>query len=155
MSRLFGHFIALAMSMNNEELNGIVVYWHLWPCYEKVQGRLMQVGMEIELDGSHSSDPNHIAPGCNQCRDLSEALQRFATGIAQRALRGMENQLWCSVDMPRSAVVHSPRLGERWYVPVTLTLQSRNARERVEDHDMPRALAEIKRALLEKGFLER
>ena len=110
--------------------------------------------MEVELDGSHSSDPNHIAPGCRQCRRLSGALERFAASIAQRSLSGMEKRWSCSVDVPRTAVVASPRLGERWYVPVTLTLKSRE-RERPEDADMARALAEIKRALLERGFLER
>jgi hypothetical protein len=142
------------MIMKNEELEGTEVFWHLWPCYDMVQDKWVQVGMEVELDGSHSSDPNHIAPGCCQCRQLSCELERFAASVARRSLSGMENRLCCTVDVPRTAVVTSPRLGERWYVPVTITLKSRE-RERPEDADMTRALAQIKRALLERGFLER
>jgi hypothetical protein len=57
------------------------VCWDVWPENEVVDGKVRQVGFELELSGTHPPEVKNPSPGCHYCHDVFNALFRIAECI--------------------------------------------------------------------------
>lgn len=94
------------------------VFWQLWPQFEQTHGERHLVGFEVELIGSHPSDP-HLDPGCPKCRNVRTVLLLIADLLPREARRG-ENCLMYDVDSHSNSILRLPALGNRSAVSVSV-----------------------------------
>ena len=59
--------VSLALQSSVSEY---AVFYELWPQFAARGGERQQLGLEVELIGSHTSDVNHIDPACPMCSRL-------------------------------------------------------------------------------------
>jgi len=57
------------------------VCWDVWPEKEIMDGKVRQIGFELELAGTHPPEVKNPSPGCLYCHDVFSALLRIAEHI--------------------------------------------------------------------------
>ena len=57
------------------------VCWEVWPESAMVDGRVRQIGFELELSGTHPQEVKNPSPGCHYCKQVFGALLRIAEHI--------------------------------------------------------------------------
>lgn len=153
----FGRILAEVEEMNTQKSTQLEIVWHMWPIHDMVHGRLVQVGIELELAGSHCADPGHIDPGCTGCRRLGTALHRLASEVAEKCLDGTGTTLRCSVHALHCAAVQLPHQGDRWFVPVNVEIRDcpKIATAPGGASALTDVLGRFRRALQERGVNEK
>lgn len=100
---------SLSAAEVNWALKGLVhaynVSFQLWPEYNCENGERRQIGTEVELLGSHTSDPAHLNPSCCQCHHVRAALALLAKHAVSVA--DQKRSLLCHIAYPSSIVYTS------------------------------------------------
>ena len=127
------------------------VFWQFWPQFEQIHGERRMVGFEVELIGSHTSDLNHVDPGCAACRHVRSVLLSIAD-LMPGELGLSRNSLTYNVDSHSNSIVCLPALGNRSAVWVSLYVSSSRANGQSFETDL---LTEIKNFLNRWGIHQR
>lgn len=105
--------------------SGYGLFWQLWPQYDVADGERRGVGLEVELIGSHASDPDHVDPACPICRRVRCVLLGIADLMLNEAIPN-RNCFICDIDSHSNSIVCLPALGNRSAVSVSINLYWRN-----------------------------
>ena len=115
------------------------IFWQSWPQFENANGEHRQVGIELELIGTHASDLNHIDPSCPICRRVRSVLLE----IADRVLTGAvltQNILSHMVDSHSNSILCLPGLGNRSAVSVSVYIYWNGTNGQSSDTDLLTAI---------------
>ncbi len=143
---------AVTNAKRNDWLNGFAVFWHMWPYRTVIDREVRQIGFELELIGSHCVDPNHLNPGCPQCRRVRSALLVVAEHLANHVFPNLQESLTYDIDPHPTSVVYS---ANRACVTVSIIVMRRHAFDRpidVSDNFVP---GSVKQSMAELGIAER
>ena len=127
------------------------VFWQFWPQFEQKHGERRLVGFEVELIGSHTSDLNHVDPGCPACRHVRSVLLSIAELILGELTLG-RNLLTYSIDSHSSSILCLPALGNRSAVWVSIYFSLNRANGQSFETDL---LDEVKTFLNRSGIHQR
>ena len=131
------------------------VCWDVWPENEIVDGKLRQIGFELELSGTHPPEVKNPSPGCHYCHDVFSALLR----IAEHILPSNSGQLSKFDVSPYEQIIrYSRRRGLRPDVSLSIHIVHRQLGpvdecEQHSLHEMERRLAGL--GVSEGGWLQR
>lgn len=135
-----------------EELVGQYhIVLQVWPQYSFLGCQRVQIGFELELIGSHSSDPNHLNPTCTKCVGVRAALRRIAGHIILHGSCGDDARYTFELFDHPTSILCSPRYGNRPAVNVSINVEFRSGSLPRED----RLLSQLKRQLSVLGIHER
>ena len=95
------------------------VFWQFWPQFEQTHGERRLVGFEVELIGSHTSDPNHLDLSCPACRHVRSVLLAIAD-LMPGELTHSGNSLTYNIDSHSNSIICMPALGNRSAVWVSI-----------------------------------
>lgn len=128
-------------------------FLHVWQAHAPNNGTGRESAIEVELVGSHTSDPSHLDPSCPACRRLRSEL----LAIAQEAVRRVASAASAGVTFDFYAdptcIVCSPGDGQRPCVTVSIYMSSRS--DSSAQNGFPAAVAQIRKALGALGVRER
>ena len=125
------------------------IFFQFWPRFAGSNGERRMVGTEIELVGSHSSNPNHFDPGCPMCRHVRYALLTIANEIVEHT--GLTSRgFMVDIDSHANLILILPALGSRSLATISLNISWNNGND-LE----PEVLSDIKRFLSENGIHQR
>ncbi len=131
------------------------VFWHVWPQHAIVDGERRQIGVELELMGSHTADPSHLDPDCPECCRVRFALIRIAEYLIRDVLTGMQEPLGCEIDPHSTCIISSPGLQNRPYVSVSILITNGGGVSDCKPVTDKFALIAVKESLSEFGIPER
>jgi hypothetical protein len=127
-------------------------FLHVWPVCVPGNGVGRESAVEVELIGSHTSDPSHLDPSCPACRRLrSELLLIAQTGVQRVASASSASTFEIYADP--ACVVCSPHDGQR--PCVTISIYVRNRFDSSAQNGFSAAVVQIKQALSALGVRER
>jgi len=95
------------------------VFWQFWPQFEQTHDERRLLGFEVELIGSHTSDPNHVDPACPTCRHVRSGLLAIMD-LMLGELNLSRNSLTYNIDSHSNSIVCLPALGNRSAVWVSI-----------------------------------
>jgi hypothetical protein len=136
----------------NGWLNGFAVFWHVWPYRTVIDREVRQIGFELELMGSHCLDPNHLNPGCPQCRRVRSALLVVAKHLTDHVFPNLEESLTYDIEPHPTSVVYS---ANRACVTLSIIVMRRHAFDRAMDGSDNFVLGNVKKSMAELGITER
>ena len=132
-----------------EMLHEFGVFWHAWPVYVWVHGERRQIGVELELTGSHSQDPEHLDPDCAECQRVRSVLVAAAEHITERLSSAQQTQTSWEIEPHYSDIVSSPSLGYRPCVTVSICITQNDVGESPADLSDTPVVENLRRCLLE------
>lgn len=139
----------------NSEVQALVaeysVFWQLWPQFEQIHGERRLAGFEVELIGFHTSDLNHLDPGCPACRQVRSVLLAIADAMP-RETGFRRNYLTYNIDSHSNSILCLPALGNRSAVSVSIYVFWNWSNGRSPETDL---LSEIKAFLNGWGIHQR
>jgi len=122
-------------------------------CYEVrseeqvVDGKIMKVGFELQLYGTHDHGETRLTPGCERCVQTFEDLREIAEWIMPREERASRYEI-----EPYDSAPHlSPARKLRGEVVLTMRIVHRHAFFQPIDECEQLCLAEMKAKLIELG----
>lgn len=126
------------------------VFWQVWPQFDATGGERRLTGLEVELIGSHPSEP-HVDPACRMCRYV----RAFLLGIAEimtgeSALR--QDVLIYDLDSHSNSILCLPALGNRSAVSVSINISWSRATGPAFETDL---LSKIRTLLAKYGIHQR
>lgn len=127
------------------------VHWEVWPEYALDHGNLRQIGVEVELVGSHTSDPKHVNPTCPRCHEVRMALSEIADTIVARRAGNISNGLSWYTRAPDHSLILDARTGFRPLVSFSIVIQKQPLDENFSQDDAA-ALFVLKDDLAELGI---
>jgi hypothetical protein len=136
----------------NGALNNCAVFWHVWPYRTVIDREARQIGFELELIGSHCVDPNHLNPGCPQCRHVRSALLVVAEHLTNYVFPNLQQSLAYDIDSHSTSIVYS---ANRACVTVSIIVMHRQAFDHAIDLSDNFVLATVKQSMAELGIAER
>lgn len=122
-------------------------------CYEArpeerfVDGKIVKVGFELQLYGTHDDGETRLTPGCERCVQTFEDLREIAEWIMPQEERPSQYE----IEPYHSALHLSPTRKLRGEVVLTITIVHRRGFLQPIDECEQRCLAEMKRKLAELG----
>ncbi len=143
---------AVTIAKRNGWLNGFAVFWHVWPYRTVIDREVRQIGFELELMGSHCLDPNHLDPGCPQCRRIRSALIAVAEHLTNDVFPNIQESLTYDIDSHSTSVVC---WANRACATVSIIVMHRHAFDRAIDVSDTLVLGTIKQSMAELGIAER
>jgi len=123
----------------------------VWPEYLLVDGERRQVGFELELLGSHSSDTYDLDPICPMCKRARAALLAIAGSIVPRPLNAVRYE----IDTHSQSIMCAPRLGNRPFVTLSIHILHKHGFDQPIDACETDCLKQIRGHLEELGVRER
>ena len=139
----------------NEVMKQYTLFWKIWPEYVLVGSERRQVGFEVELIGSHSSDPSHIDPACAICHRVQHVLLLIAAATVEEIGHEAQDSVRYEITDDPQSVVCSPGWGNRACVAISIHI----LHKRGFDHPVSQAEADflesIRTHLLELGLSQR
>jgi hypothetical protein len=127
------------------------VFWQFWPQFEQTHDERRLVGFEVELIGSHTSDPNHVDPACTTCRHVRSVLLAIAD-LMLGEHNFSRNSLTYDIDSHSNSIVCLPALGDRSAVWVSIYVFLNRANGQSFETDL---LNEVKAFLNRWGIHQR
>lgn len=127
------------------------VHWEVWPEYTLDHGNLRQIGVEVGLVGSHTSDPKHVDPTCPRCHDVRLALSEIADMIVERRAGNITTRPCWRTRAPDHSLILDARTGFRPLVSFSIVLQKQRLDEQFNQDDTA-ALFVLKDDLAELGI---
>ena len=114
----------LSSTLEVETANNSIAGWsdcfvHVWPVSLTKDGERKTL-FEVEINGSHSSDPNHLDPSCPQCRRLRSMLYNIANRVVASISRDTRNSVVLEVYSDADRVVIPPQNGHQPAVVVSI-----------------------------------
>ncbi len=146
--------------METTELNLDVVstqyslFLKIWPEYVLAGSERRQVGFEVELIGSHCSDPSHIDPACAICHRVQRLLLGIAAAVAADG-RQARDSVRCEITHDPQSVVCSPGWGNRACVTVSIHILHKRGFDHLVSQAENDFLEGIRAHLLELGLPQR
>lgn len=123
------------------------VCWEVYKEQAVVNGRIREIGFELDLFGTHEPGVGHVAPGCEQCRRVQSALRR----IAERIVPHEERPSRYEVSIEGQSLTYSSRRRNRPDVSLTIRIVHRSGFEEPINECEVRCLTEMQHALSELG----
>lgn len=130
------------------------LFWKIWPEYVVLGSERRQVGFEVELIGSHSSDPNHIDPACTICHRVQHVLLLIAAAAVEDGHEAQDSVRHEITHDPQS-VVCSPGWGNRACVTVSIHILHKRGFDQLVSQAETDFLEGIRTHLLELGLSQR
>jgi hypothetical protein len=128
-------------------------FLHVWQAHVPNNGTARESAVEVELIGSHTSDPSHLDPSCPACRRLRSELLSIAQEAVQRVTSAASAGITFDVYAGPACIVCSPGDGQRPCVTVTIYVGSRSASS--AQNGFPAAVGQIRQALGVLGVRQR
>ena len=146
----------LSSTLEVETLDNSIAGWadcfvHVWPVSLTKDGE-RQTLFEVEINGSHSSDPNHIDPSCPQCRRLRSMLYNIATRVVASISSDVRNSVVLDVYSDVDRVVIPPQNGHQPAVVVSIGVHAVSTF--AETPEVVAVISELKAALGRFGIRE-
>lgn len=139
---------------SSEDLKELVrryrICYEVWPEYEMVGGQKSQIGLALELSGTHEPDIANPEAGCIHCRRIFAAMRDVAEAILppegrpSRYEQGPYDQ----------SIHHSHARGDRPDVSLTVRILHREDFHKPLDDCQERCLEEMLRNLKNLGASE-
>lgn len=150
------NLVASAVTLDLRELvNNFDIVFVLWPQYAPFDSERRQVGFEVELAGSHCSDPNHIDPSCPDCVRLRAGLFEIAEELIQRMSSSPEREVVSfKISSLSGSILYSPRFKNRPFVAASIHILHRQHYFQPIDRSETAALNRVKKLLAELGVRE-
>lgn len=127
------------------------VFWQLWPQFDVTGGERRQVGLEVELIGSHTPDLNHVDPACPMCHHVRSVLLGVADLLHKNGVFSRDS-LTYDIDSHSNSILCLPALGNRSAVWVSITISWGRADGYKFETDL---LSDIKASLANWGIHQR
>lgn len=128
-------------------------FLHVWQAHVPNNGTGSEPAAEVELIGSHTSDPSHLDPSCPACRRLRSELLSIAQKAVQRVASAVSAGITFDVYADPACIVCSPGDGQRPCVTVSIYVGTRSASS--AQNGFPAAVGQIRQALGALGVRER
>ena len=146
----------LSSTLEVETIDNAIAGWsdcfvHVWPVSLTKDGD-RKTTFEVEINGSHSSDPNHLDPSCPQCRRLRSMLFNIANRVVAGASTGARNSVVLDVYSDAARVVIPPQNGHQPAVVVSIGVHA--ASSFAETPEVAAVISELKTALGRFGIRE-
>ncbi len=123
------------------------VRYEVWPAEELVNGKVVKVGFELQLYGTHEHGETRLTPGCERCVQTFQDLREIADWIMPKEERASRYE----VEPYHSALSLSPTRGLRAEVVLTVKIVHRHGFFQPIDDCEQRCLAEMRTKLVELG----
>ena len=142
------------MSIAHRETVGLTdASLHVWPVHMPGKETEREGTIEVELIGSHTSDPSHLDPSCPACRCVRSALLSIAQTAVQRAASTQSRGTTFEIYADPACIVCSPRDGQRPCVTVSIYVSHRS--DASAQNGSSAAVSKIKEVLTAFGVHER
>ena len=126
------------------------VCYEVWPEFDMVEGHKRQIGLALELLGTHARDMEHPEAGCVHCRTVFSALRRIAEHILPSDHRPSRYEIG-----PYDQAIHQAHVRrDRADVSLTIRIFHREDFEKPLDECQTRCLSEMLRRLRDLGASE-
>ena len=102
------------------------IFLHVWPMSVPGNGVARESAVEVELIGSHTSDPSHLDPSCPACRDLRSELLSIAQTAVQQVASPESGATTFDIYADPARIVCSPGDGQRPCVTVSIYVRGRS-----------------------------
>ena len=126
------------------------VCWEVWPENVMADGKIRQIGFELELSGTHPPGVKNPNPGCHYCKEVFGALLRIAYHVLPPN-SGQPSQY--NIDPYKQRITYSRRRGSRPDVSLTIHIVHRQGFGPVDECEQ-RCLGEMERQLAALGVPE-
>jgi hypothetical protein len=136
----------------NTTLNGYFVGCNVWPVYIPINGERRQIGFEVELVGSHSTDPHHFHPGCLECNRVRLKLLTVAETVIASLAPTLRQSVRCEIHARRASILYWPRLGNRSFVSVGIQIFHQHGFDCPIDRSEIATLNDVKESLAQLGI---
>lgn len=120
----------------------------VWPAEELVDGKIVKVGFDLQLYGTHEHGETRLTPGCERCVQTFQDLRAVAEWIVPREA---ERASRYEIEPYHSALSLSPTRGLRAEVVLTMKILHRHEFFQPIDDCEQRCLAEMRTKLVELG----
>ena len=127
------------------------VFWQSWPQFDQTHGERRLVGFEVELIGFHTSDLNHLDPGCPTCHHVRSVLLAIVE-LMPGELALSRNSLTYDIDSHSNSILCLPALGNRSAVSVSIYIFLNRSNGQSFETDL---LNEVKASLNRWGIHQR
>ena len=128
-------------------------FLHIWQAHAPNNGTGREAAVEVELIGSHTSDPCHLDPSCPACRRLRSELLLIAQTAVQRVASTSSPAVTFETYTDPACIVCSPGDGQRPCVTVSIYVSHRS--DSSGQNGFPAAVGQIRQALGALGIRER
>ena len=123
------------------------VCYEVWPENLVVNGQIVKVGFDLELDGVHEHMDNRVQPGCPHCQEVYKDLQRVAEWIMPMEERPTTYEI-----QPFDRAIHyAPWRKLRSEVSLNIKIIHRHGFDQPVDDCEQRCLKEMRQRLAELG----
>jgi hypothetical protein len=127
------------------------VCWEVWPEDIVAEGKVRQVGFELELSGTPEGGTDQFAPGSQACRQVYNALHGVADWILPKEQRPSMYEVGPYAQALRYSAVRSDRPD----VTLSVKILHRSGFDRPVDACEVRCLEEMKQRLTQLGACQR
>lgn len=135
-------------SNTKELISNFHVCWDVGPEYIYIKHEKRQIGFVLELSGAHENGSENPEPGCENCREVYQALVQIAQEVLPRGDEDCTHQF-----EPYDPSIHySSRHGNRPEVTLTIRIMHRKAFERPVDASQVQYLNELQARLEAAGI---
>ncbi|MGE0883410.1 MAG: hypothetical protein AB7P14_07705 [Blastocatellales bacterium] len=126
------------------------VCYEVWPENLVVNGQLVKVGFDLELEGTHEHPGSEVLPGCLHCQEVYQDLQRIAAWIMPTEERPTTYEI-----QPFDRAIHyAPKRKMRSEVSLNIKIIHRHGFDQPVDDCEQMCLKEMRRKLAELGVKE-
>jgi hypothetical protein len=141
-------------SKSSEDLKELVrryrICYEVWPDYEMVESQKRQIGLALELSGTHEPDIVDPEAGCIHCRKIFVAMREIAEAILPPEGRPSRYEM----DPYDQSIHHSHARGDRPDVSLTVRIFHREDFHKPLDDCQERCLSEMLQNLKNLGASE-
>lgn len=126
------------------------VCYEVWPENLVAEGKLVKVGFDLELEGTHEHPGSEVLPGCLHCQEVYRDLQRLAAWIMPTEERPTTYEV-----QPFDRAIHyAPKREMRSEVSLNIKIIHRHGFDQPVDDCEQMCLKEMRRKLAELGVKE-
>jgi len=130
-----------------------LVYMHVWPLAVPKDQPRGGSALELELIGSHTSDPYHLDPSCPACTRLRGEMQAIAESVVEPLASGTHSASFEIFTDPACIVCSSD--GQRPCVTVSIYVRGMADGSQRDSDGVSTAVNAIKEGLKSIGIRER
>ena len=123
------------------------VCYAVWPEWLLIRGKLVKVGFDLELSGTHEHGTSTFSPGCPKCIRTFEDLHKIADWIMPKEERASRYE----VEPYDHALRESPQRGFVPEVVLSMKILHRHGFDQPVDECEERCLKEMRSKLVELG----
>ena len=115
------------------------IFWQCSPRYEGAGENRRLTDIDVELMGSHTSDPRHLDPDCSVCDDVRSLLLGIAHAMVDETAVHSSG-CFCDIDPHASEVLRLPGSGDRSFVSVSVDVFLGNGNGQAPETDVMNAI---------------